>query len=115
MDGINDILSSLSDEDTEKLKSAAAELFGSPPQESEAPPPSGAPDISKLLDNAQMMAKLTSIMGAMNRPDSRTRLIEALKPLLSEKRRRRADEAMQIIKLLDILPTLTQLMGGDGK
>ncbi len=115
MDGINDILSSLSDEDIENLKNAAAELFGSQPQESEAPPPSGAPDISKLLDNAQMMAKLTSIMGAMNRPDSRTRLIEALKPLLSEKRRRRADEAMQIIKLLDILPTLTQLMGGDGK
>ena len=115
MDGINDILSSLSDEDIENLKSAAEELFGSQPQESEAPPPSGAPDISKLLDNAQMMAKLTSIMGAMNRPDSRTRLIEALKPLLSEKRRRRADEAMQIIKLLDILPTLTQLMGGDGK
>lgn len=114
MDGINDILSSLSDEDIENLKSAAAELFGSQPQESEATP-SGAPDISKLLDNAQMMAKLTSIMGAMNRPDSRTRLIEALKPLLSEKRRRRADEAMQIIKLLDILPTLTQLMGGDGK
>lgn len=115
MDGINDILSSLSDEDIENLKNAAAELFGSQPQESEAPPPSGAPDISKLLDNAQMMAKLTSIMGAMNRPDSRTRLIEALKPLLSEKRRRRADEAMQIIKLLDILPALTQLMGGDGK
>lgn len=115
MDGINDILSSLSDEDIENLKNAAAELFGSQPQESEAPPPSGAPDISKLLGNAQMMAKLTSIMGAMNRPDSRTRLIEALKPLLSEKRRRRADEAMQIIKLLDILPTLTQLMGGDGK
>lgn len=114
MDGINDILSSLSDEDIENLKSAAAELFGSQPQESEAPP-SGAPDISKLLNNAQMMAKLTSIMGAMNRPDSRTRLIEALKPLLSEKRRRRADEAMQIIKLLDILPTLTQFMGGDGK
>lgn len=110
MDGINDILSSLSDEDIENLKSTAAELFGSQPQESEAPPPSGAPDISKLLNNAQMMAKLTSIMGAMNRPDSRTRLIEALKPLLSEKRRRRADEAMQIIKLLDILPTLTQFM-----
>ena len=28
MDGINDILSSLSDEDIENLKSAAAELFG---------------------------------------------------------------------------------------
>ena len=37
MDGINDILSSLSDEDIENLKSAAAELFGSQPQESEAP------------------------------------------------------------------------------
>ena len=46
MDGINDILSSLSDEDIENLKSAAAELFGSQPQESEAPPPSGAPGYS---------------------------------------------------------------------
>ena len=85
------------------------------PQESEAPPPSGAPDISKLLDNAQMMAKLSSIMNAMNKKDDRTKLIEALKPLLSEKRRKKADEAMQILKLLDILPTLSNLMGGDGK
>ena len=89
MDGINDILSSLSDEDIENLKSAAAELFGSQPQESEAPPPSGAPDISKLLNNAQMMAKLSSIMNAMNKKDDRTKLIEALKPLLSEKRRKK--------------------------
>lgn len=115
MDGINDILSSLSDEDIENLMNAAAELFGSQGESEAPPPPSAAPDISKLLGNAQMMAKLASIMGAMNRTDSRTRLIEALKPLLSEHRRRRADEAMQIIKLLDILPTLTQFMGGDGK
>lgn len=116
MDGINDILSSLSADDIENLKNAAAELFGSPSEEEEeAPPETQAPDISKLLGNAQMMAKLASIMGAMNTPDCRTRLLEALKPLLSEKRRRRADEAMQIMKLLDIMPTLMQLMGGDKK
>lgn len=114
MDGINDILSSLRADDIENLKNAAAELFGSPSEE-EAPPETQAPDISKLLGNAQMMAKLASIMGAMNTPDCRTRLLEALKPLLSEKRRRRADEAMQIMKLLDIMPTLMQLMGGDKK
>lgn len=115
MDGINDILSSLSADDIENLKNAAAELFGSPSEEEEAPPETQAPDISKLLGNAQMMAKLASIMGAMNTPDCRTRLLEALKPLLSEKRRRRADEAMQIMKLLDMMPTLMQLMGGDKK
>ncbi len=114
MDGINDILSSLSADDIENLKNAAAEFFGSPSGE-EAPSETESPDISKLLGNAQMMAKLASIMGALNTSDCRTRLIEALKPLLSEKRRRRADEAMQIMKLLDIMPTLMQFMGGDKK
>lgn len=120
MDGINDILSSLSEDDIENLKNAAAELFGSQSEirenrESREPSDSGSPDLSKLLGNAQMTAKLGSLMSEMNRPDCRTRLIEALKPLLSEKRRRRADEAMQIIRLLDVMPVLIQLMGGDGK
>lgn len=114
MDGINDILSSLSQDDIENLKNAAAELFGSS-SEATMPTEPATPDLSKLLGNAQMMAKLSSLMGEMNRPDCRTRLIEALKPLLSEKRRKRADEAMQIIKLLDVMPVLMQIMGGDKK
>jgi hypothetical protein len=118
MDSINDILSSLTDEDMENLRAAAENLFSSKEEKESEPPPSGSssmPDFSSILGNAQMMAKISSIMGAMNKKDDRTRLIEALKPLLSEKRRRKADEAMQMMKLFELLPTLTQIMGGENK
>ena len=117
MDSINDILSSLTDEDMENLRAAAESLFSSKEETSSQPPPSGSamPDFSSILGNAQMMAKISTIMGAMNKKDDRTRLIEALKPLLSEKRRQRADEALQMMKLFELLPTLTQIMGGDNK
>ncbi len=119
MDNINDIISSLTDEDIENLKAAAANFFGNLQEEgTKKEKPSadnGMPDLSQLLGNAQMMAKLSSIMGAMNKKDSRAALIEALKPLLSEKRRRRADDAMQMIKLFDVLPQITDLMGGKGR
>lgn len=119
MDNISDIISSLTDDDIQNLKEAAANLFG----EKSEPKPSGKgennqggmPDLSSLLGNAQMMAKLSRIMSMMNRRDSRTELINALKPLLSEKRRKRADEAMQLLKLFDMLPMITDLMGGEGK
>ncbi len=116
MDSINDILSSLSDEDMENLRAMADSLFSdnadkkdSQTQQTEA----SMPDFGSILGNAQMMAKISALMCAMNRKDDKTRLIEALKPLLSEKRRKKADEAMQMMKLFELLPTLTQLMGGD--
>lgn len=117
MDSINDILSSLSDEDMENLRAAAESIFsgeekkgGSSASEGKG---GGMPDFSSLLGNAEMLGKLGSIMNMMNKTDSRTRLIEALKPLLSERRRKKADEAMQLIKLLEIMPMLSNLMGGD--
>lgn len=113
MDSINDILSSLTDDDMENLREAAASLFGNSESDSKRSDSSAMPDFSDLLGNAQMMAKLSSVMGAMNKTDNKTRLIEALKPLLSEKRRRKADEAMQMMKLMEMLPMITQIMGGD--
>lgn len=116
MDSINDILSSLTDEDMENLREAAANLFGNTESgEKKADSASAMPDFGSILGNAQMMAKLSSIMGAMNKTDDKTRLIEALKPLLSEKRRKRADEAMQMMKLMELLPMITQIMGGDNR
>ncbi len=114
MDNISDILSSLSDEDMENLRAAAENLFSQDngPKTQSSDPGFSLPDFSDLLGNAQMISKISSIMGAMNKKDDRTRLIEALKPLLSEKRRRKADEAVQMMKLMDLLP----LIGGiDGK
>ncbi len=116
MDNINDIIANLTNDDIENLKAAAQSIFGNSEQSPEPPPVSSAmPDLSALLGNVQMMEKLTRIMGAMNKQDSRADLIKALKPLLSEKRRKRADEAMQLLRLFDLLPMITELMGGDGK
>ena len=120
MDNINDIISGLSAEDIENLRAAAESIFGSQeekPKEKQEPKNdfSGMPDLSSILGNARMMAKLSSIMSAMNKPDHRAELIKALKPLLSEKRRKRADDAMQMLKLFEMLPYLTELMGGADK
>ena len=115
LDNINEILSSLSDEDMENLRAAAENLFSSEEksERNETVGFGGMPDLSGILGNARLMSGISSLMGAMNKTDSRTRLIEALKPLLSENRRRKADEAMQMMKLFEILPMITNLFGGD--
>ena len=117
MDSINDIIASLSAEDIENLKSAAESFFGNgekkEKKEDHSAPSGGMPDLSSILGNAQMMAKISSLMSMMNKRDNRSELIRALKSLLSEKRRRRADDAMQMLKLFEILPMMGQLMGGD--
>lgn len=106
MDNIGDILSSLSDEDMKALGDAARSLLGSSEQEQEQ----GQNDSDRgfSMDPATM-AKIAQIMSAMNRHDSRCDLIAALRPLLSEPRRRRADDAMQLIKLIDLLPMIEDL------
>ena len=114
MDNINDIISSLTDDDIENLRAAAESLFGGRDEKKEEAPPSGSmPDLSSILGNARMMAKISSVMSMMNKQDNRAELIKALKPLLSEKRRRRADDAIQMLRLFEILPMMGQLMGGD--
>ena len=102
MDNIGDILSSLSDDDMKALGDAARSLLGSAEQAQEG----GWQGLS--LDPTAM-AKIAQIMSAMNRRDSRCDLIAALRPLLSEPRRRRADDAMQLIKLIDLLPMIEEL------
>lgn len=102
MDNIGDILSSLSDDDMKALGDAARSLLGSAEQEQEG----GGQGF--FLDPTAM-AKIAQIMSAMNRRDSRCDLIAALRPLLSEPRRRRADDAMQLIKLIDLLPMIEEL------
>ena len=123
MDNIGDILGKLSSEDMEALQNAAQELLGSggfsldgfqdkngqeDNYRQNTGTDSSAPDFSSML-NADVMAKVARLMGAMNQKDSRCDLINALKPHLSQPRRQKADQAMQMIKLLDMLPLLENL------
>lgn len=107
MDNISDIIASLSDDDINSLKQTAASIFGDSREEKKEE--KSAFDFSGI--NPEMIGKITRIMCLLNSSSSNPRcdLIKALKPLLSQDKRKRADEALQIMKLMDILPMLQGL------
>ncbi len=114
MDSISELLSSVSPEELERLKSVAQNLISqnsagasaaeSPPQHTEK----NNGSVSSLFgeDTAKMLA---TVAGQLNREDDRTKFIAALRPLLSEDRRKKADEAMRFLRLMDTLPLLKGL------
>lgn len=101
---INQMLENLSESDMENLQAMAQSFMGGA-QESNAPP---TPNISP-----QMLQQISKIMELMNRQDDSTRFLAALKPHLSESRRKRADEAMQILRIFELMPTLQQMGQGE--
>ncbi|NCC88169.1 MAG: hypothetical protein EOM05_09960 [Clostridia bacterium] len=122
MDQINELLSSFSAEDMDSLKSLANSLLGSSAgnnndSENSYDSDSNNEYKSGNSDNAfdsidpLMIAKIGSIMSMLNskKDDDRIRLIKALKPMLSEKRKARADEAMKMMSLFELLPELKNL------
>ncbi len=59
-----------------------------------------APELPFGLSNPEMLLKLTKAFGKIaNEDDPRINLIMAIRPYLSEKRLKTADQAMQILKL----------------
>ncbi len=105
---INEILSSLTPDDIEGLKATAEAVFGKAEDCAEKQSPAGTDMFSSI--DPRMIGKLTKIMGAMNRESGRRcKLIEALKPNLSPERQKKADQAIQILKLLEILPLINNL------
>ena len=125
---INDILSSLSNDDIEMLKGVAGSILNQSDTQSSAqqqkPPqstPQSAPQDRQSLppqinglnfnsDDFAMIMKAKSIFDRMNKTSSKNAdLINALKPHLSEQSRQKADQAISILKLFDMLPYLKDL------
>lgn len=114
MDNINDLLSSISPQDMEKLKSVAASLMNK--EENKTPVTPKEVNQSKNTDSNfsslfgdDMTKTLMSVASQMNKEDDRTAFIKALRPLLSDERRQKADEAARFLKLMDTLPLLKGL------
>lgn len=98
---ISEILSSLTDDDVEKLRSAAASIMGNgvnEQQKSEKTDSVFPPDMMKILGS----------LGNYSAKDNRTALIEALRPMLSEPRQQKADEAIKILRLINLIPLLRE-------
>lgn len=105
---IENLLSSISDEDMAKIKSIADSLTekGDSQQTQEQKKSESIPN---LPIDMNMMQKIMGLMGQFNKEDYRTRIIEDLKPLLSDERKQKADEAVRFLQLMEVLPLLKGL------
>lgn len=121
MDNIADLLSSISPDDLEKLKNVAAGIMGNSNsgnssqtdntaqnnQSSQNPAqPLGGTNPFASMFGDDMTKTLMTVASQMNKEDDRTHFISALKPLLSDERRQKADEAMKFLKLMEMLPLI---------
>lgn len=105
---IENLLSSISDEDMEKIRGIADSLMksgNSQPKEVDKKQDT----LPNLPIDADVMKKIFGLMGQFNKEDYRTRLIEDLKPMLCDERKQKADEAVKFLQLMEILPLLKGL------
>lgn len=106
---ISQILSSLSEEDMKNLQDLASSLMSGEGQETKAEPPREQANPFGGID-LNALGSMATLFSAFSGPsdDPRCRLISSLKPMLSTERQQRADEAIKIIKLMDMLPLLKE-------
>ena len=105
---ISSILGSLSQDEIDGLRKTAEAIFT---QE----------DVSSLKNNMQIpgmdagaIQRITKISQAFSRNDERTQLIGAIKPFLKENRRRRADEAISFLRMMNAMRYLQEGDDGNG-
>lgn len=57
-------------------------------------------------DTLALVTRLAPLLSQVNREDDSTRLLQALRPLLSGARQQKIDEAVKILQLMRLLPLL---------
>lgn len=104
-----------SPEGMSKIQSAMAALGGMMGEE--APPPAPAPSPPPSADPGIDMAaisKLLPLLGNLNQENEDTRLLAALRPYLHGQRAERLEESMRLLRLMKLLPLLTEGGRKDG-
>lgn len=95
-------------ESMNRVRQMAESILGESGDDAPAPP--STPDISSLgnMLGSEELQSIISVISKMKSAgdDSRVQLISALRPHLSEERKKRADTAIKILKLLDVLPLI---------
>lgn len=118
MDDLAQKLTELLDspEGLEKMKGMAEMLLGSsgqPPEAAEPPQPKAAapaatPFPGLASNELQSMMRMAKAFQSIPKDDSRTNLLLALKPHLSEPRQEKVDEAIKLLKVVSIMPILRE-------
>jgi len=121
---IGEMLGGMSEEELQNLQDAAASLFSSfgegQPSDGHdgrsGPEPQGQASGGGFdggfgsMFTPELLARLSQMMQRMNGRDPRTDLILALKPHLSQRRQHRAEQAVQMMKMLELMPALQDAM-----
>ena len=95
-------------ESMNRVRQMAENILGESGGEAPAPDPSAdLSGIGEMLGGGELNS-IISVISKMKSAsdDSRVQLISALRPHLSEERKKRADTAIKILKLLDLLPLI---------
>lgn len=120
MDDLAQKLTELLDspEGLEKMKGMAEMLLGSadpapaPTEPSPPPPKAAAPAVTPFPGLApnelQTMMRMAKAFQSIPKEDSRTNLLLALKPHLSEPRQAKVDEAIKLLKVVSMMPILRE-------
>lgn len=119
MDDLAQKLTELLDspEGLEKMKGMAEMLLGSAdpapaPTEPSPPPKAAAPAVTPFPGLApnelQTMMRMAKAFQSIPKEDSRTNLLLALKPHLSEPRQAKVDEAIKLLKVVSMMPILRE-------
>ena len=105
---LSSLLSSLTPDDMAHLSDMAQQLFGAQGQEPPPAPEPNAPPFGGV--DPEVMSKLMKILPLLQQggDSERAQLIRALRPLLSQSRRRKADEALRLLRLIEVIPLLGQ-------
>ncbi|MCL2513251.1 MAG: hypothetical protein FWF08_05050 [Oscillospiraceae bacterium] len=116
---ISEILSNLSADDINNLKNAASSILGNgifnkneekietgKDVKSNALMPEAKEKGGFDIFNPELFEGIASVFSTINREDDRCRFLLSLRPMLSEGRRSRADEAVKFLKLLNVVPLL---------
>lgn len=82
-------------------------LTGSQEQKCEKPAESPPQEAAGLpLDAIQTAMRLAPLLSSLNKEDENTRLLCALRPLLSARRQAKLDESMKMLQMFKLLPLL---------
>ncbi len=98
---ISSILGSLSRDEIDGLRKTAEAIFA--PGAGEGVNVPGIPGLDE-----HTLGQITQLSRAFSKNDHRTDLINALKPFLKEPRRKRADEAISFIRMMNALSLLQE-------
>ena len=99
---VGELLSSLGEDDVKKLKEMAAQFFDADGGEKPAKESAG-PETALTGFDPGLLKNVAKMSSLMNAKDARCDFMLSLKPLLSEKRRRKADEAVMLLRVFRLL------------